>query len=37
MLELERAAAILDLNDIRLRQGKHDTLISGLAGQAGVR
>jgi DNA-binding SARP family transcriptional activator/tetratricopeptide (TPR) repeat protein len=33
-LELERTAAVLDLNDIRLRQGEHSVLIAELAGQA---
>jgi DNA-binding SARP family transcriptional activator/Tfp pilus assembly protein PilF len=33
-LELERAAAVLDLNDIRLRHGEHSTLVAELTGQA---
>jgi len=33
-LELERSAAVLDLNDIRLRRGEHSTLASELAAQA---
>ena len=36
-LELEREAAVLDLNDIRLRQGEHGTLVSELVGQAAAR
>ena len=34
MLESERLAAELDLNDIRLRQGEHNVLAIELAGQA---
>jgi DNA-binding SARP family transcriptional activator/tetratricopeptide (TPR) repeat protein len=34
VLEEERAAALLDLNDIRLRQGEHAILAGELAGQA---
>jgi DNA-binding SARP family transcriptional activator len=33
-LELERSAAVLDLNDIRLRRGEHGTLAGELAAQA---
>jgi DNA-binding SARP family transcriptional activator len=33
-LELERAAAVLDLNEIRLRRGEHGTLVLELAAQA---
>jgi len=33
-LELERAAAVLDLNDIRLRRGEHGKLAAELAAQA---
>jgi DNA-binding SARP family transcriptional activator/Tfp pilus assembly protein PilF len=33
-LEAERFTAVLDLNDIRLRQGQHPVLVSELAGQA---
>jgi DNA-binding SARP family transcriptional activator/tetratricopeptide (TPR) repeat protein len=33
-LELERAAAVLDLGDIRLRRGEHRALAGELAGQA---
>jgi DNA-binding SARP family transcriptional activator len=36
-LELERAAAGLDLNDIRLRLGEHGALAAELAGQAAGR
>jgi DNA-binding SARP family transcriptional activator len=33
-LELERAAAVLDLGDIRLRRGEHGVLAGELAGRA---
>jgi DNA-binding SARP family transcriptional activator/tetratricopeptide (TPR) repeat protein len=33
-LELERAAAVADLNDIRLRRGEHRAMVGELAGQA---
>jgi DNA-binding SARP family transcriptional activator/tetratricopeptide (TPR) repeat protein len=33
-LELERAAAVLDFNDIRLRRGEHQALAGELVGQA---
>ncbi len=33
-LELERAAAAADLNDIRLRRGEHRAVVGELAGQA---
>jgi DNA-binding SARP family transcriptional activator/tetratricopeptide (TPR) repeat protein len=33
-LEQERTAAILDLNDIALRQGRHESLVSELTRQA---
>jgi DNA-binding SARP family transcriptional activator/tetratricopeptide (TPR) repeat protein len=33
-LELERAAAVLDLNEIRLRRGEHGVLAGELAAQA---
>jgi DNA-binding SARP family transcriptional activator len=33
-LELERAGAVLDLNDIRLRRGEHGALAGELAAQA---
>jgi len=33
-LELERAAATADLNDIRLRRGEHSGMVGELAGQA---
>jgi DNA-binding SARP family transcriptional activator len=33
-LELERAAAGLDLNDLRLRRGEHATLVGELVGEA---
>jgi DNA-binding SARP family transcriptional activator/Tfp pilus assembly protein PilF len=33
-LEQQRAAAVLDLNDVRLRQGQHAVLIGELVGQA---
>ena len=33
-LELERAAAVLDLNEVRLRLGEHAALVSELSGQA---
>jgi DNA-binding SARP family transcriptional activator len=33
-LELERSAAVLDLNDIRLRRGEHGVLAGELAAQA---
>ena len=36
-LELEREAVVLDLNDVRLRQGKHGALVSELVGQAAAR
>jgi DNA-binding SARP family transcriptional activator len=36
-LEAERAAAVLDLNDIRLRAGEHGVLVSELARQARAR
>jgi DNA-binding SARP family transcriptional activator len=35
-LELEHSAAMLDLNDIRLRRGEHAALAGELAGQAGA-
>jgi DNA-binding SARP family transcriptional activator len=35
--ELEREAVVLDLNDIRLRQGEHRALVSELVGQAAAR
>jgi hypothetical protein len=33
-LETDRLAALSDLSDIRLRQGEHTALVSGLTGQA---
>ena len=36
-LEADRLAALSDLNDIRLRQGEHGSLVSELAGQAAAR
>jgi DNA-binding SARP family transcriptional activator len=36
-LEAERLTALEDLNDIRLRQGKHSALAGELAGQAAAR
>jgi DNA-binding SARP family transcriptional activator len=33
-LEMERSGAVLDLNDIRLRQGQHGVVAGELAGQA---
>jgi DNA-binding SARP family transcriptional activator len=33
-LELERTAAVLDLNDIRLRRGEHGGLVGELTGEA---
>ena len=33
-LELERAAAVLELNEVRLRLGEHAALVSELSGQA---
>jgi DNA-binding SARP family transcriptional activator len=33
-LELERSAAVLDLNDVRLRRGEHGALAGELAAQA---
>ena len=36
-LDAERTSALLDLNDIRLRQGQHRALVCDLASQAKVR